>query len=339
MIQYREHRERTLREAERNLVNVGQLIGGSLEHAMLTQDHTELQNIMDSVARLNDVRFMVLLNRRSEIRFAPGSRDIGKRLDLADPGCQVCHRSGETTLGGTVNWLTNDGEAVLRNCTPIVNRPECYRCHSPQTPINGALITDFSMAETNEHLNLELRYNLLGGLGIVLIVAIIMNLLLDRMVLRRLDQLMGTVRDFGIGNLSLRVPARGTDEISRLDAAFNDMARSLEVKEQETGRLYRELQQKEVARAQLLQQIIQVQEEERKRIARDLHDDFAQTLTALTIGLETVLQALPDSMAVLGRQLSRVQELTMTTLGQTHRWIQDLRPRVLDDLGLVPAIR
>ena len=116
----------------------------------------------------------------------------------------------------------------------------------------------------------------------------------------------------------------------------------VEQKDQAEAEVYRlndELNQRIDERTRVLQQIIKVQEDERKRIARELHDDFAQMLTALTIHLETALQSLPPPMALLKEHMIRVQDLTATTLDQTHRWIQDLRPRVLDDLGLVPAIR
>jgi signal transduction histidine kinase len=120
------------------------------------------------------------------------------------------------------------------------------------------------------------------------------------------------------------------------------MAQGLQEKaglEQKVTRQADELRRLSEERGYLLEKTITAQEEERKRIARELHDDFAQTLTALTIGLETALQTLPPEIAPLREQLARVQDLTTTTLGQTHRWIQDLRPRMLDDLGLVPAIR
>jgi len=338
-LHYREHQERVLREAEVNLVNVGQLIEGSLEHAMLTQDFAELQQIMDNVARQRNIRSIVLLNNRSEVRFAPEGKGVGTRLDLRDPGCQACHRANEPPQGASIIFTSPQGEPILRNCNPVENRPSCYACHDPQNRINGALLTDFSLAETNTHLAAELRTNVVGGLVLVIVVVFIVNLFLDRLVLAKLDRMMLAIRHFGSGDRSQRVLVRGADEIGRLAAAFNHMADGLQAKEQETTRLYHELQQKEAARAQLLQQVIQVQEEERKRIARELHDDFAQTLTALTIGLETTLQTLPPEMAPLREHLARVQDLTTNTLGQTHRWIQDLRPRVLDDLGLVPAIR
>lgn len=336
---YRQHRDRTVREAETTLVNIGQLITSTMEHAMLTRDHTELQQIMNSIARQNDIRYMVLLNKESVIRFAPEGKDVGKPLTLSDPGCQICHRRDEPTQGGTVSFTTLEGEPVLRNCTPIPNKTECYRCHSPQNAINGALITDFSMTDLNQHLADELQTNMLGGLTVMLTVGLLVNLLLDRLVLRRLELMMLAIYRFGVGDRTQRMTVYGDDEINRLATAFNQMADGLDAREREAKRLHHELQQKEALRAHLLHQIIQVQEDERKRIARDLHDDFAQTLTALTISLETTLQTLPNSFAALGRQLARVKDLTMTTLGLTHRWIQDLRPRLLDDLGLIPAIR
>jgi two-component system sensor histidine kinase UhpB len=82
-----------------------------------------------------------------------------------------------------------------------------------------------------------------------------------------------------------------------------------------------------------------MQEEEQKRIARELHDDFAQSLTALSVTLQSAVQTIPPEMQTVHRQLARVQALTMETMGETSRWIQDLRPRLLDDLGLEPAIR
>ncbi len=339
VLHYREHRARVLREAEANLVNIGQMIEGSLEHALVTQDFAETQQIMDNVGRQRDIRSIVLLNNQSQVRFAPGGKGGGTRLNLDDPGCQVCHRAGEPPQGGSIIFTTAQGEPVLRNCNPIENRPQCHACHDPQNRLNGALLTDFSLAETNTHLADDLRMSVGLGLTAVIAVILMVNLFLDRLVLSKLDRMMLAINRFGAGDRSQRVPTRGADEIGRLATAFNRMADGLQTKEQETERLYHELQQKAAAHAQLLQQVIRVQEEERKRIARELHDDFAQTLTALTINLEAALQTLPAAMASLKDQLLHVQDLTMTTLGQTHWWIQDLRPRVLDDLGLVPAIR
>jgi len=84
--------------------------------------------------------------------------------------------------------------------------------------------------------------------------------------------------------------------------------------------------------------ITRAQEEERKRIARELHDDTAQALLLLSRrleGLATSDEALPEPVT---EGLEQLRELTTSALRSVRRFSQDLRPPVLDDLGLVPAL-
>lgn len=82
--------------------------------------------------------------------------------------------------------------------------------------------------------------------------------------------------------------------------------------------------------------VTDAQEEERRRIARDLHDDVAQPMIVLLRKLEEVVDDAPDSMAPrLFGAMSHVQSL----LGDVRRFGRDLRPQLLDDLGLVAALK
>jgi signal transduction histidine kinase len=81
--------------------------------------------------------------------------------------------------------------------------------------------------------------------------------------------------------------------------------------------------------------VITAQEEERKRLARELHDETCQKLAALGIRLDTALRA--DTPAVMRTRLGDARGLATETLEDVHRMIFDLRPSVLDDLGLLPA--
>ena len=78
------------------------------------------------------------------------------------------------------------------------------------------------------------------------------------------------------------------------------------------------------------------QEEERKRISRELHDETAQVLSGLAYALDDASEAPPSTN--LKPQLERMHELTTTALKEIRRIILDLRPTMLDHLGLVPAI-
>jgi two-component system sensor histidine kinase UhpB len=94
----------------------------------------------------------------------------------------------------------------------------------------------------------------------------------------------------------------------------------------------------------LAAQVIMAQEDERRRVARELHDEAGQALTAVIIGLERGLASMPEVYAtdlpVQPRQLiSNLRDLAAQTLDEVRKLALELRPSVLDDLGLIAALR
>lgn len=83
--------------------------------------------------------------------------------------------------------------------------------------------------------------------------------------------------------------------------------------------------------------VIHAQEEERKRVARDLHDGVGQALYSILVGLKVVNQLELDD--VIKQHLEDVHQMTARTLEEVKKLAVELRPSALDDLGLVPAIR
>lgn len=89
----------------------------------------------------------------------------------------------------------------------------------------------------------------------------------------------------------------------------------------------------------LSQRAISAQEEERRRIARSLHDDTGQTLSTLIITLERLEKRLPSDWQTLAERLASARRLAQQSLQELREIIYGLRPTILDDLGLGPAIR
>ena len=104
----------------------------------------------------------------------------------------------------------------------------------------------------------------------------------------------------------------------------------------ENARLWTQVRQKETARGQLLEKIITAQEEERKRIARELHDDTSQSLTSLMVGLKALENF--DSYDEVRQHISGLRDIAAETLETVHDLALELRPSVLDDLGLAVAL-
>jgi PAS domain S-box-containing protein len=90
---------------------------------------------------------------------------------------------------------------------------------------------------------------------------------------------------------------------------------------------------------QLARQALLAQEKERKTISRQLHDEIAQVLAGITVQLATLTGADAIPSGVLRQRISRAQRLVGKSIDVVHRFARELRPAMLDDLGLIPALR
>jgi len=165
-----------------------------------------------------------------------------------------------------------------------------------------------------------------AGGAIIVIVIIIIATMLSRAIERPVAAL-SRAAEAAAGGAFESVTAAGPLEIARLANAFNEM-------------LARRLDAEQELRA-LSERLLLVQEEERTRIARELHDDLGQALTALKMdvgGLVAMLQPSAASGPLQNRLISRIVGTLDDTVTAVQRISAELRPSVLDDLGLAAAI-
>jgi PAS domain S-box-containing protein len=107
----------------------------------------------------------------------------------------------------------------------------------------------------------------------------------------------------------------------------------------ENARLYTELSERENQLRDLVGKLIMAQEEERRRVAYDVHDGLAQTAAAAHQHLQAFARHHPPCSAGLQEELDETLDLVRELVGEARQVIYDLRPTVLDDFGLAAAVR
>jgi two-component system sensor histidine kinase UhpB len=163
---------------------------------------------------------------------------------------------------------------------------------------------------------------------LVLVLTLVLTFLLNTLLLRRrfepLDRLLAMMERVDLSRpgrrleLETNLPGVSTD-IQRLAATFNRMLERLERERRRSGEM-----------------VLQAQEEERKRIARDLHDEVNQALTALLLRIEAAAQDAPEA---LQEELAETKRIANQAMGELLDLARQLRPTALDDHGLVAALR
>jgi two-component system sensor histidine kinase UhpB len=159
----------------------------------------------------------------------------------------------------------------------------------------------------------------------VLVLAVVVTLAGNWLLLHRrftpLDELISDMEtiDLAAPGRTRKLPQAGDSaEVRRLKAAFERMIARLESERRRAGR-----------------QAVRAQERERRRIAQDLHDEVNQALTAVTLRLQATIERAPDE---LRRELLETKRLSSQAMDELLALARTLRPAVLDDHGLIPAL-
>jgi len=191
---------------------------------------------------------------------------------------------------------------------------------------------------------LEKGFLLLGIISLAS--AFVLSLGMSKSIVRPVRQLIKAADRIARGDLTEPVSTESIDEIGTLSRSFDVMRQKLAVSlesiqrqnvqlEQRVRERTRQLEEKQLVNATLLRKLITSQEDERKRIARELHDESLQTLAALLMNIE-MCRLHPDM--ITNEKITTMKETVTMVINETTKVIQNLRPTVLDDLGFEAGI-
>ncbi len=199
----------------------------------------------------------------------------------------------------------------------------------------GYVRVGMSEKSTQQLLYLKLHEFFITTLLVCLLAAMASSYL-AYLIIHPMRSLTKAAQQIQQGNLYVKTEIKTEDEIGRLAGVFNEMITSLQEKESENNRLLKELRAKEDIRTVLLNKLFTIQEEERKRISRELHDETSQSLASLLAYMKVLFSKLTDEKQK--ELLLNARDVAINVLGGLRKMAVELRPPVLDDLGIVAAM-
>lgn len=149
---------------------------------------------------------------------------------------------------------------------------------------------------------LETRLLILGTILVACTLALVWTLMQD--IVKPIRILTTAANRLANNEYDVAIPIERGDEIGNLSSAFRTMRDELKKSRQEMVTRYRAARRREQVRGQLLNSVIDAQEQERRRIARELHDEYGQTLTGLIMNIDSVESSLPPEQAKLKERLA-----------------------------------
>lgn len=199
--------------------------------------------------------------------------------------------------------------------------------HETRRPIfmNGRVLGELVVTPDPSYELAEIWDDTKGLLGLVAIFFVVVNAMIYWAVgraLRPVIRVQMALSEIEQGNLEARLPPFELPELAGISRKFNAMAQTLQQSVQNNHRL--------------TQQIIRLQEDERKSLARDLHDEIGQCLTAINIDAMAIVNA--RRIADARVSANAIAEVARQMMDMVHHMLQRLRPGVLDELGLAPAL-
>lgn len=310
MLQVRSSMASTLRaQLEDESMAIGRDLAARATDFILLNDLINLQKLItETQTNLPDVRYAFIVDKSGQV--LTHTFGLGFPMDLLDVNIAAPDAHHQTVV-----LQTNDG-IVWDTAVPILGG----RAGSARIGVS-----DIRLRQTVQTLTSQMIYVILLALVLGLLVAATLTWVLTRPIL----ELVNATQRVTQGDFSPQVKRWADDEIGDLADAFNIMTAELA----RTDEIRRE---REALRRQLLEKVITAQEDERRRISRELHDSASQSLTSLIVGLKT-MSTLCDNEKVHSHA-EDLRHVAAQTLDEIHTISTQLRPSVLDDLGLSAAL-
>ncbi|HWR43062.1 ATP-binding protein [Sporomusa sp.] len=315
-------------QMEKRGAELASYIGVLSSNDILLDDHYALfDRVNKTKQNTDDVRYIIITNSAGHVLAHTFDNSLPKGLPVTVTMQPPSLSASNTNLANSTYQVTkyNSNEGLIREIVmPIENGAIGY----VRVGMSEKGTEQMMNKRMKDFIVLIFLVGVLAAAGATYLAYVIIS------PLRGLTQAAEQIRR---GNFQVYADIPHEDEVGQLSKVFNDMAQSLREKQLENNRLLEELRTKEALRAGLIKKLFSVQEEERKRLSRELHDETGQLLASLLAYMKLLLSKLVNDEQK--EVLLAARNVAMDALGGLRKIAVELRPPVLDDLGLPAAMK
>jgi len=286
-----------------------QQIANTSGNYMVAVDYASLRDYLENIIKHQELSYLVILDRDERPVVS-----LGKMPDTRWPEVDL-HPSR------VIDGIFDSAHAIQVAGEPMGQVLMGFSLSLMQDAINKSRIRGISIAVTE------------------IILTVLATVLIGLRLTRRLGILAQAAGEVGKGNYSVSVPIETADEVGKTAIAFNRMVaevsgrtQQLELEEDRSRSLLAE-------NRQLIRASLEVQEEERKYLARELHDELGQCITAIQADARSIRDLSSRCDPRVNISADAIMSVSTRIYEAVHSMMQRLRPGVLDHLGLVEALR
>jgi signal transduction histidine kinase len=302
-------------DLEKRGISIANNIASASSDYILMDDHYSIHLLISQIKQANeDVRYIMIINSNGAV--------IGHTFaDYLPKGILNAHIQDDTNIG--ITTLTSDEGNIHDILVPI-----------EQGDV-GVVRVGMTEKIAKSYILFKIVQLVLATL-IVCMVAAGIAYYVTVFITKPINSLVDTAIGISEGNLSLRATVVGNDEVGQLAQAFNEMTDNLINSRNKVEILLQKLQEKDYLRDELIIKLLSAQEDERKRISRELHDETSQALASLMITMRVLANDAQDKEQQ--NLLNTCRDITAGILQEIREIAVELRPPIIDDIGLIPAV-
>lgn len=323
-----------------NLRKNGELLAGILAHnsriAVFSENEMLLNNVVEGVFTQESVLEVSIFNQEGNL-LKQQDRQLYKKS-------ASFNRSNLTLifdkLKETLSPFCLEDKRKIEFWSPVISGSDYY--------IEAPMFFEYSLPQRKQRIigfvritmskkmlfaqlnNLLLKSILIGSLFLILGAGV--AYFVSKGIIKPLNRLTEGVKTLGTGGAVDRLPVETDDEIGKLAEAFNTMSESLTIREEE-------LRESEERLRCLSSQLLKIQEEERRRLSIELHDEMGQNLAFLKIRLRSTAKKLYEDQVTLLQDFEDVGRYIDEIIENVRRLSKELSPSILEDLGLSASLR